>query len=367
MNELIINIDDLVHNINVIKSKEKDDYCIISVVKGNAYGCDLKQYVEILKDMDIDYFAVASYEEVIEFRKYFNDKLLLLTPYSQESIISDLIDNNIIFTIDSIRQAKIIDKISKEKEKKVYAHIKIDTGLNRYGYKYNDVESIINTINNTENIIYEGIYSHFANSLAKNNKFSLLQYNRFINVINKLKENKIDFKLKHICNSSGYFKYPNMHLNASRIGSAFIGQATGIKTDLKHIGTFHTHIIKTIDVKSGEYVGYAKSFKVKNNMKLAIIPTGYFNGIGKTLIDQRFLFKSKVKRILVDVKKIFKKDYYTIDNLNVIGQVGMHDIILDITNKEYKVNDDLYFDVKPTLIDTSIKRVYKENIKETIE
>ena len=365
MNELIINIDDLVHNINVIKSKEKEDYTIIAVVKGNAYGCGLKEYVEILKDMDINFFAVASYKEALEFRKYFDDKLLLLTPYTDEEILKDLINKNVILTIDSVKGAKIIDKLAKDK--KVITHIKIDTGLKRYGFKYNDVETIISAINNTENIIYEGIYSHFSSSLRANNKFSETQYNRFINVIDKLKENKIEFDLKHICNSSGYFKFPNMHLNAARIGSAFIGQAIGIKNELKHIGTFHTHITKVIDIKRGEYVGYANSFKSKKDMILGVLPTGYFDGIGKTLIEQRFFFKSKAKRVLIDLNKLFKKDYYKIGNLNVIGQIGMHDTIVDITNKDYKINDDIYFDIKPTLIDSSVKRVYKENNKQEIK
>ena len=366
MNELIINIDDLVHNINVIKSKEKEDYTIIAVVKGNAYGCDLKQYVEILKDMDIDFFAVATYKEAIEFRKYFNDKLLLLTPYFDEEYLNDLIDKDVILTIDSIKQSLLIDKIAKEKNKKVTSHIKIETGLNRYGFKYTNYEEVMNAINNTENIIYEGIYSHFSNSLRENNSFSELQYKRFTDTIDKLKENKIEFEYKHICNSSGYFKYPNMHLNASRIGSAFIGQAVGIKNELKHIGTFHTKVTKVFDIKSGETIGYANSYKASKNMKIAILPVGYFDGIGKTLVDQRFLFKSKVKRILIDIKKLFKQDYYKIGEFNVLGQIGMHDVVLDVTNSDIKINDDIYFNIKPTLIDSSVKRVYKETDKQDI-
>ena len=360
MNELIIDIDDLVHNINEIRSKEENNYTIIAVVKGNAYGAGLKEYVEILKDMDIEYFAVASYQEAIEFRKYFTDKLLLLTPYSKENIVSDLIDKDVIFTIDSIKQSKIIDKLAKEKDKKVYAHIKVDTGLNRYGFKYNDVVSIINTVNNTNNIKYYGIYSHFSTSLKKSSKYTQIQYDRFIKVIEELENNNIEFKLKHICNSSAYFKYPNMHLNASRIGSAFLGQAVGIKTNLKRIGTFHTHIVKIIDIKKGEYVGYANSFKSKKDMTLAILPTGYFDGMGKTLFDQRFTFKSKLKGLYISLSKLFKNDYYKINDLNIIGQIGMHDTIIDITNKEYKINDDIYFYVRPSLIDSSIKRVYKQ-------
>lgn len=366
MNELIINIDDLVHNINEIKSKEKKDYTIISVVKGNAYGCEMNKYVEILNDMDIDFFAVASFKEALDFRKEFNYKLLLLTPYFDEKILNDLIDKDVVLTIDSIKQAILIDKIAKEKDKKVIAHIKIDTGLNRYGFKYTNYEEVMNVINNTENIIYEGIYSHFSNSLRNNSSFSELQYNRFINIIEKLKENNIEFDLKHICNSSGYFKYKNMHLNAARIGSAFIGRAVGIKNNLKQIGTFHTKVTKVIEVKKGETIGYANSFIAKKDMKVAILPTGYFDGIGKTLVDQRFIFKSKVKRILIDLKKLFNQDYYMINNYKVVGQIGMHDVVIDITNSDIKINDDIYFNVKPTLIDSSIKRVYKDNNKQDI-
>ena len=356
MNELIINIKDLEHNISVIKSLESENYTIISVVKGNAYGCSLKEYVDVLKKFDINFFAVASYKEALEFRKYFDDKLLLLTPYSDKQIISDLIEKDIIFTIESKEQAKVIEKYAK---KEVHAHIKVDTGLNRYGFKFDDVNSIIDTIKETKKIKYDGIYSHFSNSLAKDSSFSELQYKRFIDVIDVLKSEKIEFKLKHICNSSGYFKYSKMHLNAARIGSAFIGLATGIDTDLKKIGMYHTQIVKIMNIKKGEYVGYAKSFKAKENKTLAVLPCGYFDGIGKTLIDQRFSFKSKVKKVLLDTRNIFKTDYHKISDLNIIGQIGMQDVVVDITGKDYKLNDDLYFYYKPSLIDTSVKRVFK--------
>ena len=366
MNELIINIDDLVHNINVIRKKEKEDYKIIAVVKGNAYGCGLKEYVEILKDMDIDFFAVATYKEALDFREYYNDKLLLLTPYYDEEILKKLIEKDVVLTIDSIKQAILIDKIAKEKDIKILSHIKVDTGLNRYGFKYDEIDEITNAINNTENIIYEGIYSHFSNSLREDSSFSDLQYKRFIDTLESLSKNNIEFEIKHICNSSGYFKYSDKHLNASRIGSAFVGQAIGIKTDLKQIGTFHTKVTKVFDIKKGETIGYANSYKVKKDMTVAVLPTGYFDGIGKTLTDQRFIFKSKIKRIFIDIKKLFNQDYYKIGKFNVLGQIGMHDVVIDTKGEDIKINDDIYFDVRPTLIDSSVKRVYKENNKTDI-
>lgn len=363
MNELIIDENDLIHNINVIKSKEKDDYTIIAVVKGNAYGCGIEEYTRVLKENGITFFAVSSYQEALEFRKYNEkEKLLLLTPYKDEKVIKDLITKDIIFTIDSISQAKIIDKYAKENKKKVISHIKIDTGLSRYGFKYDNIQNIIDMIKQTKNIEYEGIFSHFSNSLAADSTYSNIQYERFINVIDKLKEKNIDFKLKHICNSSGYFKYDNMHLNASRIGSAFIGQAVGEKTDLRKIGIFHTKIVKVLDVKKNEYIGYANSYKAKKNLKVAILPTGYFDGIGLNLVDQRFTMFSKFRRVILDFINVFKNDEVYLDNFEVLGLIGMHDVVINITGTNYKENDDIYFHVRPINIDTSIKRVYeKEN------
>ncbi len=346
MNELIIDKNDLLHNIEIIKNNNTDEnYTIIAVVKANAYGMGLDS-VKILKQQGIEYFAVSKYVEVLDFRKEYSDKLLLLTPYYDEEILSNLIDKDVILTIDSIKQAMLIDKIAKEKDVKVYAHIKVDTGLNRYGIKYNDVNSIINIVNNTENIKYYGIYSHFSNSLAKDEKFTKLQYDRFIKVIDELQEKGIDFKLKHICNSSAYFKYPEMHLNAARIGSAFIGVASN-NNNLKKIGIFHTKVVKVQDVLPGDFIGYAKSYKVKTSMNIAILNTGYFDGVGKTLIDQRFSFKSRLKGVYEYTKYLFKTDYVYLDDLKVLGQIGMHDIVIDNTDKKLNINDDVYFYYNP--------------------
>lgn len=365
MNELIINKEDLIHNINIIKNNEtKKDYTIFAVVKGNAYGLGVKEFTKILIENNINNFAVASFYEAINLRKYcVKEKILLLTPYTDEILLKELILNDITLTIDSKKGAEIVEKICKKLNKKVSVHIKIDTGLSRYGFDYNDTDEIKNIINESNNIIFEGIYSHFSNSLSSDNSFSDIQYSRFINLIDKLEKEKIKFKLKHICNSSGFFKFKDKHLNAARVGSAFIGCATGIKTNLKKIGLFHTRITKIRNIKKGDFIGYANSYKAKKNMKIAILETGYYDGIGLELITQRYKFKSKVKQILLSIKSLIKDDSMVLninDNIvKVLGQIGMHDIVIDITGLELEENDDIYFYYRPVYINEGIKRLYK--------
>ena len=276
---------------------------------------------------------------------------------------NNLIKNDITLTIDSVKGAGLVNEISKKLNKKVYAHIKIDTGLSRYGFDYKNYKEIINMIKENENIIFEGIYSHFSNSLASDNSFSNIQYERLINVIEKIEKEKIKFKYKHICNSSGFFKYKDKHLNAARVGSAFSGCATGIKTDLKKIGLFHTKLTKVRNIKKGDYVGYANSYIAKKDMKIGILETGYYDGVGLELITQRFKFKSRLKNALLSLKSLIKGDNMTLNIdgkiINVIGQIGMHDVVIDITGLDYKEDDDIYFYYRPVYINENVKRVYK--------
>lgn len=365
MNELIVNTNNLLFNLNEVRKRiSKDDYTIIAVVKGNGYGLDILKLTNFLSENGIRFFAVAAINEALALREAgITEKIMILTPFTDKDLVRTLIDNDIILTIDSENSAKIANTIAEEENKVITAHIKIDTGLSRYGFTYNSTNKIATIIKECNNINFEGIFSHFSNSLAADSSWSVKQFTRFLQTITDLEEKGIKFNLQHICNSSGFFKYSNMHLNAARIGSAFTGFASGPESNLKKIGTFHTKIVRIKELNKGDFIGYGNSYIVKKQTKIAILPTGYFDGIGITLMDQRFKFLSKLKRVFLNVKNLFKDNsiYLNIngENFKVLGQIGMHDVVIDITGKDFKENDDIYFEVRPTLIDSSIKRIYK--------
>ena len=115
--------------------------------------------------------------------------------------------------------------------------------------------------------------------------------------------------------------------------------------------------------KKGDYVGYANSYIAKKDMKIGILETGYYDGVGLELITQRFKFKSRLKNALLSLKSLIKGDNMTLNIdgkiINVIGQIGMHDVVIDITGLDYKEDDDIYFYYRPVYINENVKRVYK--------
>lgn len=332
MKQLVVNKEDLKHNINRIKDYTKkisndDNYTIIAVVKGNGYGLGLNEYSEVLVENGIKYLAVATFEEAIELRKKQKDvNILMMSPLYNKQELEKTVKNNITIAIDSKENAEAVNELA-HKGYNIKVHLKIDTGFGRYGFIYDDYENILNTVQSLKpNVEIEGIFTHCSDAYRKNNKHTLEQFKRFTDVIEKLEANNIKIKLKHICNSPAILNYPEMHLTAARIGSAFVGRVCSENNiGLKKIGELEINIAEVKDIPKGFNISYLNSYKTKEKTRIAIIPIGYLEGYNVTQKTDMFRIADKLRRALHELKSIFKKQKITVvineKRYNVIGTI----------------------------------------------
>ena len=278
----VVEIDrkDLKHNINQIKKIANEDLPddngkkleIIAVVKGNGMGLGLIEYSKILVQNGIKILAVSTVEEAIKLRQAgIKEEILMLSSTSIKKEIETLIKNDITLCLGSKESGEQIDKIAQKLERRVKVHLKIDTGFARYGFIYTNPEKIVEAIESYKNIDIEGTFTHF--SLSTNKKWTSKQFDRFIKVIEILKMNEINTGMLHVCNSTAFLKYKNMHLNAVRIGSAFLGRLL-VKNEygLKKIGVFKTNIVEIKELPKNYNVSYSNIYKTKKKTKIAVIP-----------------------------------------------------------------------------------------------
>jgi alanine racemase len=332
LKQLVVNKEDLKHNINRIKDYTKkisndDNYTIIAVVKGNGYGLGLNEYSEVLVENGIKYLAVATFEEAIELRKKQKDvNILMMSPLYNKQELEETVKNNITIAIDSKENAEAVNELA-HKGYNIKVHLKIDTGFGRYGFIYDDYENILNTVQSLKpNVEIEGIFTHCSDAYRKNNKHTLEQFKRFTDVIEKLEANNIKIKLKHICNSPAILNYPEMHLTAARIGSAFVGRVCSENNiGLKKIGELEINIAEVKDIPKGFNISYLNSYKTKDKTRIAIIPIGYLEGYNVTQKTDMFRIADKLRRALHELKSIFKKQKITVvineKRYNVIGTI----------------------------------------------
>ena len=376
MNKLVINKEDLLQNVQKIKEHAKinlpDDngrpVKIIVVVKSNAYGLDLKQYTEFMVNQGLDFFAVSTVQEAIEFRKLgFTQQLLMLSSTAIKEEVELLIKNNVIITIGSKEAADVVCKIATEcPEQKIKAHIKIDTGFGRYGFVYTNREFMVESlkkIQEQKNVEIQGTFTHFSNSYY-DEKYTKLQFKRYIDCIEVLKMNNIETGMLHVCNSSAFIKFPEMHLNAVRVGSAFIGKlAFQNNIGLKKVAKLESQVTEIKELPEKFNVGYSNAYKTKKSTRVAIIPCGYINGVDVQVGRDMFRTVDKIRYVVRDLKDMFKKQNHSVfinnQRCEILGRIGTYHVTVDITGKNININDEAIFNVSLKHVDSGLRREWK--------
>ena len=328
-------------------------------------GFGLIEYSKFLIDNGIEILAVATTEDAIALREAgIKEDILMMSSTCIKEDVELLIQNNIILTVGSIEAIKLADELARKYNVTIRAHLKIDTGFGRYGFVYSKLEETVAVLREVTNIKIEGTFSHFSQAYAKNEKWTNLQFDRFIAATSYLQNHKIETGMLHICNSSAFLRYDNMHLNAVRIGSAFLGRIVVPNTvGLKRIGKFRTQISEIKVLPKGYNIGYSNAFKTKKRTKVAIVPVGYFDGYNVRNYPDSYRFIDKLRYLYNDVKNIFKdkKLKVTIGNkkYRLVGKIGMYHMAIDITGSEnIKTNDNIELDINPLYVDSSIRREY---------
>ena len=375
MKAVVINKEDLRYNIEKIKEyaekNQPDDngkkVKTIAVVKANGYGLGIVEYSRFLIDNGIDYLAVATIEEALKIRQAGitekEAKILMLSSTAIKEDIEKLVENNIILTIGSKESAEEVEKVGQELNKTIHVHLKIDTGFGRYGFIYTDREEIVKTIKPLKNIKIEGTFTHFSNSYYDDN-YTKTQFNRFIDCIETLKMNDIETGMLHVCNTSAFIKFPNMHLNAVRIGSAFTGRISFTNSmGLRKIGYLKANVAEIKELPKNFNIGYSNSYKTKRATKVAIIPCGYMDGVNINTGRDMFRGIDKIRYIVRDIKDALKKQqlFVTINNKKcpILGRVGTYHVTVDITGKNVKIGDEVIFNANLKHIDSSIRREWE--------
>ena len=375
MKAVVINKEDLRYNIEKIKEyAEKnlpDDngkkVKIIAVVKANGYGLGIVEYSQFLIDNGIDFLAVSTVEEALKIRQAGitekQAKILMLSSTAIKEDIEKLVENNIILTIGSKESAEEVEKVGQELNKTIHVHLKIDTGFGRYGFIYTDREEIVKTIKPLKNIKIEGTFTHFSNSYYDDN-YTKTQFNRFLDCIETLKMNDIETGMLHVCNTSAFIKFPNMHLNAVRIGSAFTGRISFTNSmGLRKIGYLKANVAEIKELPKNFNIGYSNSYKTKRATKVAIIPCGYMDGVNINTGRDMFRGIDKIRYIVRDIKDALKKQqlFVTINNKKcpILGRVGTYHVTVDIKGKNVKIGDEVIFNANLKHIDSSIRREWE--------
>ena len=339
---LEIDLKALKHNYNYLKSKINQDVKFLAVVKAFGYGSDAIKIAKYLEELHVDYFAVAYVSEGIKLRKAgVTSPILVLHPQivNLKSLITHSLE-------PSLYNAKILNAFLEiaqaEKQTDYPVHIKFNTGLNRLGFWENDVGYIISKLENTSSTRVKSIFSHLAASEdMKEQPFTSDQIKSFKRITEKCFE-KLGYKaLLHLCNTSGILNYPDAHFNMVRCGIGLYGYGNS-ETENKNlipIVSLKSIISQIHMIEKDETVGYNRAYKSIGVEKIATIPIGHADGIGRHFGNGKGFVYINGKRA------------------NIIGNVCMDMIMINITDIDCSEGDEVILFDKVHSVEVLAKKV----------
>ena len=278
-----INLNALIHNLNVYKSYLDKDCGIIAMVKAFSYGSGSIEVAGLLENQHISYLAVAYADEGILLRKN-NIKTPIMVLNPDEVDFDRMLDNDLEPEIYSLQ---ILHQLAeKAKGRNINIHLKIETGMNRLGFVKSDLDALTAELSKHKNITVKTIFSHLAGSEdAQLDEFTSQQISKF-NTLSKKISATLSYPVKkHLLNSSGILRFPQAHFDYVRLGIGLYGvdSTCNIQQQLQTIGTLKTRISQIKHVQKGETVGYLRKGSTDKDIKIAILAIGYADGF-----DRRF-------------------------------------------------------------------------------
>jgi alanine racemase len=361
-----INLDHIINNVEELK-KEMPHQSIMAIVKGEAYGHGL---VEVAKSIEnyVDYLGVGLEYEAIKLRENgIHKPILILSPYFDADKVLDF---HITPSIDNIDDLIHLSKKAAERDEIAKFHLKINTGMNRFGVSPEKLDEFIDTYLNLKNISLEGVFSHFA--AVYNQAYVNQQLSIFNSSIEKLKEKNIDISFMHMANSKAALEIPEARFNMVRVGNAIYGKIMNKKgLPIKTAGRFKAKIIDTREIKKGQLVGYGIAYKAEKDIRVGIIPIGFYDGFEVGREIKNYSLKDVLRSALKSFYRYKKpRDLVYIDNkpLKTVGKANMQFLLVDITDQNNMGVDTIVEIVTPSFfVGRDIERKYVKTIDPSLQ
>ena len=218
-----LDLGKLRRNLQLIRRDLPRAVQLLAVVKDEAYGHGALDVARVAVEEGAWGFGLSTLEEAMALRDAGITAPLLLLGERRETELEWCVAHNLTVCVNEPHNVRALAKIAARFGKQIPVHVKIHTGMSRYGVRWDEALPLIEQIVAEKSLRLEGVMTHFSQSDETDKTFANLQFARFSEVLRALEQRKISVKLRHACNSGGFLDLPHAHLDMVRVGILIYG------------------------------------------------------------------------------------------------------------------------------------------------
>ncbi len=295
-----VNLEYIAQNVQILKKLVNKDVKMLAVVKADAYGHGATMLAQTMLAYGVDMLGVASIDEGLDLRNAKVNCDILVLGAVPVWAFECVADNDISVSIFSDEHISACKQAYERTGKKVQAHIKLDTGMNRIGVCKNDAVEFIKKVQTSDFIDLKGVFSHLA--CAEDEKETQKQFDEFEKITSQI---NTDGLILHILNTAGIMSYPNYQYNMVRAGIGLYGlmpdlpKCSDFVAPLRQVMSLKGRITRIHTMPENEGISYGHTFVANRDITVATVPIGYADGVPRALSNKIFgnLNGEKIKQI----------------------------------------------------------------------
>jgi alanine racemase len=269
---------------------------VIAVVKANAYGHGARHVARALEEAGARMLACADIEEGIVLREAGVRAEILVFGALSVSDLAGLFDYTLTPTCSTPAAGRALQAAAGARGRRLRYHLKIDTGMNRLGFRHDNLDRTLPELVASPNLDLAAVYTHFATADDPDQTLFDEQRARFDGVLARIERLGVVIPERHAANSAALLRDEGTWFDMVRPGILLYGvfPGPGLKArsdggpggpplDLRPVLSLKSRVVAVKNVRPGESVGYGGRFVADSPRTIATIPAGYADGLDTRL------------------------------------------------------------------------------------
>jgi alanine racemase len=289
---------------------------IIAVVKANAYGHGAERVAVALEQAGATMLACADIEEGIVLRRTGVAVPILVFGALSVSDLAGLFEFSLTPTISTPSAARAVQAAAASRKTSVGYHLKIDTGMNRLGFRHDSLRRTLPEVLRSPNLRLEAVYTHFATADDPEQALFNEQRRRFEQAVQTVQElGAAKTVLRHASNSAALVRDSRVWYDIVRPGLLLYGivpPPLASTIALRPVMSLASRVVAVKGMRPGEAAGYGSRFRADAPATIAVVPAGYADGLDLRL-EQR-------GQVLIRGRRV-----------PIVGAVSMDMMTVDVT------------------------------------
>lgn len=281
-----VDLDAIAHNTQAVKGLLTNTK-LLAIVKADGYGCGAVQVARIMVENGADKLGVVLLDEAIELRRAGIQAPILNVGGILPEHAYLPVKYDIEQAVTSTEVAEALSSAAVAAGKQVRVHLKVDTGMSRWGMRFDQAPAWIAQVARLPGLRCEGVFTHFAMSDALDKSFTELQLCRFQQVRRQVEAYGIHVPTWHTANSGAILDLPEAHLDMVRCGLLLYGYYpspdVNMPLALKPAMAVKARIMQVRSIARGDTVGYGRRYMAEGEERIAVLQIGYADGYDRGL------------------------------------------------------------------------------------